>query len=60
MVDMNIIIFQALECRKQYRFYVEQGADIVVGHHTHCINGHEVHYGVPIYYSLGNFLFKFN
>jgi len=43
--------------QKQYRFYVEQGADIVIGHHTHCINGNEVYNGVPIYYSLGNFLF---
>ena len=29
--------------QKQYRFYVEQGADIVIGHHTHCINGNEVY-----------------
>lgn len=43
--------------QKQYRFYAEQGADIVVGHHTHCISGNEVYNGVPIYYSLGNFLF---
>jgi len=43
--------------QKQYRFYAEQGADLVVGHHTHCINGHETHQGVPIFYSLGNFLF---
>jgi poly-gamma-glutamate synthesis protein (capsule biosynthesis protein) len=43
--------------QKQYRFYADQGADIVVGHHTHCISGNEVHKGVPIYYSLGNFLF---
>lgn len=46
--------------QKQYRFYAEQGADIVVGHHTHCISGNEVHKGVPIYYSLGNFLFTKN
>ena len=46
--------------QKQYRFYAEQGADIVVGHHTHCINGYEVYKGVPIYYSLGNFLFTKN
>jgi len=46
--------------QKQYRFYAEQGADIVVGHHTHCISGNEVYKGVPIYYSLGNFLFKIN
>lgn len=43
--------------QEQYRFYAEQGADLVVGHHTHCINGYEVHNGTPIYYSLGNFLF---
>lgn len=43
--------------QEQYRFYAEQGADLVVGHHTHCINGYEVYNGTPIYYSLGNFLF---
>ena len=41
--------------QKQYLFYADQGADIVVGHHTHCISGYEVYKGVPIYYSLGNF-----
>lgn len=43
--------------QKQYRFYVEQGADVVVGHHTHCISGFEEYKGASIYYSLGNFLF---
>ena len=43
--------------QKQYRFYAENGADLIVGHHTHCISGNEVYRGVPIYYSLGNFLF---
>ncbi|PLT23146.1 CapA family protein [Pseudoalteromonas sp. MelDa3] len=43
--------------QEQYRFYAEQGADLVVGHHTHCVSGYEVYQGVPIYYSLGNFLF---
>lgn len=43
--------------QEQYRFYADQGADLVVGHHTHCINGYEVYNGTPIYYSLGNFLF---
>lgn len=43
--------------QKQYRFYAEQGADIVIGHHTHCISGNEIYKEVPIYYSLGNFLF---
>jgi len=43
--------------QKQYRFYVDQGADIVVSHHTHCMSGYEEYKGAPIYYSLGNFLF---
>lgn len=43
--------------QKQYRFYVDNGADIVVGHHTHCISGYEIYKDAPIFYSLGNFLF---
>jgi hypothetical protein len=41
----------------QYRFYAENGASVIVGHHTHCISGFEVHQDVPIFYGLGNFLF---
>ncbi len=43
--------------KKTYRFYADAGADAVVGHHTHCISGHERYNGTPIFYSLGNFLF---
>lgn len=43
--------------QKLYRFFVDQGADMVIGHHTHCMSGYEIFKGVPIYYSLGNFLF---
>lgn len=46
--------------QEQYRFYAEQGADLVVGHHTHCVSGYEIYSGTPIYYSLGNFLFTKN
>lgn len=41
----------------QYRFYAENGASVVIGHHPHCISGYEVYNDVPIFYSLGNFLF---
>jgi poly-gamma-glutamate capsule biosynthesis protein CapA/YwtB (metallophosphatase superfamily) len=41
----------------QYRFYAENGASLIVGHHPHCIGGYEVHNGIPVFYSLGNFLF---
>ncbi|SLM28701.1 putative Capsule biosynthesis protein CapA [Desulfamplus magnetovallimortis] len=42
---------------KQYRFYADNGADAIVGHHTHCIGGYEIYNEVPIIYSLGNFIF---
>ncbi len=41
----------------QYRFYAENGASVILGHHPHCISGFEIHNDVPIFYSLGNFLF---
>lgn len=43
--------------KKQYRFYVDNGADLVIGHHTHCISGWEQYKQGSIFYSLGNFLF---
>ena len=43
-----------------YRFFAEIGASVVVGHHTHCASGFEVYHGVPIFYSLGNFIFDYN
>ncbi len=46
--------------QKQYRFYTENGADIVVGHHSHCISGWETYNGKQIFYGLGNFLFTEN
>ena len=42
---------------KLYRFLADNGADAVIGHHPHCVQGCEVYHGVPIYYSLGNFIF---
>ncbi|UII77604.1 CapA family protein [Flagellimonas sp. HMM57] len=42
---------------KQYRFYADSGVDLIVGHHTHCVSGFEIHNNVPIIYSLGNLIF---
>lgn len=42
---------------KHYRYFAEQGATAVIGHHTHCVSGYEIHQNVPIFYSLGNLLF---
>lgn len=43
--------------KKSYRFYADAGASAVIAHHTHCTCGLEQYNGVPICYSLGNFLF---
>ncbi|MBN1666160.1 MAG: CapA family protein [Anaerolineales bacterium] len=36
---------------------VEQGADLVVGNHSHVIQGMQTIQGVPVFYSLGSFVF---
>ena len=40
------------------REYMDAGADIVIGAHTHCLQGIEYYQGKPIIYSLGNFWFN--
>lgn len=39
------------------RQLIEAGADMVVGHHPHVVQGMEIHQGKPVFYSLGNFIF---
>lgn len=38
-------------------FSIDQGADLVVGHHSSVLQGAEIYKGRPIVYSLGNFIF---
>jgi poly-gamma-glutamate synthesis protein (capsule biosynthesis protein) len=38
--------------------FVDAGADVVVGHHPHVVQGVEWHSGKPIFYSLGNALMQ--
>lgn len=42
------------------RYAVDQGADLVVGHHPHVVQGIEEYNGKFIVYSLGNFMFGGN
>lgn len=37
--------------------YIQAGADLIVGCHPHVLQGFEYYEGVPIIYSLGNYLF---
>ncbi len=42
------------------RFFISKGADIVIGSHPHRLQGCEMIDGVPVFYSLGNFVFGGN
>jgi len=42
------------------RFVIDSGADLVVGHHPHVVQGIEEYKGKMIVYSLGNFIFGGN
>ncbi len=48
--------FPRPSCIHQARAIIDAGADIIVGHHPHCLQGYEIYKGKPIFYSLGNFL----
>ncbi|MBU0998034.1 CapA family protein [Patescibacteria group bacterium] len=39
------------------RKMVENGADVISGHHPHWVEDYEYINGKPVYYSLGNFVF---
>lgn len=38
--------------------YADAGADVIIGGHTHCLQGFSYVEGVPVLYSLGNFWFN--
>ncbi|KQL45963.1 capsule biosynthesis protein [Brevibacillus choshinensis] len=43
--------------REMARKLIDSGVDAVVGSHSHSVMGMEMYKGVPIYYSVGNFVF---
>lgn len=43
--------------RQWARQFIDAGADMVIGAHPHVVQEREFYRGVPIYYSLGNFVF---
>ena len=40
------------------RAYVDAGADLIIGDHSHCLQGIDYVDDVPVFYSLGNFWFN--
>ncbi|MCX2716871.1 CapA family protein [Helicobacter sp. MIT 21-1697] len=64
--DIVIFTFHWGEEREHYpnatqkeigRFAIDNGADIVIGHHPHVLQGIEEYKGKKIIYSLGNFVY---
>jgi poly-gamma-glutamate synthesis protein (capsule biosynthesis protein) len=45
---------------KAARLAIDYGADLVIGHHPHVLQGIEIYKGKYIAYSLGNFIFDGN
>ena len=41
-----------------YRHWIDVGADVIHGHHSHVPQGWEPYKGKPIFYGLGNFIVK--
>lgn len=61
--DPEVIIFDVVPDtneRKVREYAIENGADIVVTHHPHVIQGFEVYQGKLIAHSMGNFVFDLN
>jgi poly-gamma-glutamate capsule biosynthesis protein CapA/YwtB (metallophosphatase superfamily) len=48
----HIAGFAEVFCRRA----IDAGADAILGHGTHCLNGVEIYKGHPIFYGLGNFI----
>lgn len=43
--------------RDEFHDIIDSGADMVIGHHPHYVQGIELYHGKPIFFSLGNFVF---
>lgn len=46
------------EQRSTAQEYIDAGADVVIGAHSHCLQGIEYYNGKPIFYSLGSCWFN--
>ena len=43
--------------RKLLKNFIDLGADFVIAHHPHAVQGYEIYQNKYIFYSLGNFIF---
>ena len=51
------ISLPAPECVQLGRSIIDAGADLIIGHHAHCIQSYEMYAGKYIFYGLGNCIF---
>lgn len=65
-VDFTVInVHWGIEYQKKHndeqsdlaRLLVGSGADLIIGHHPHVVQDFEIIGNVPVFYSLGNFIF---
>jgi gamma-polyglutamate biosynthesis protein CapA len=49
----------SMDQRKMAYKFIDNGADIIIGHHPHVIQPYERYNNGHIFYSLGNFIFDF-
>jgi len=66
--DLKILCFHwgneyvhipSMEQRKMAYKFIDHGADIIAGHHSHVIQPYEKYKDGHIFYSLGNFMFDY-
>jgi len=43
--------------KKDARWFIDNGVDVIIGHHPHVIIPPAAYDGKPVFYSLGNFIF---
>ncbi len=47
----------SIQTRERAYSWIDHGADLIIGHHPHVVQGKEQYKGKWIYYSLGNYIF---
>lgn len=47
------------EWKTRFKELIDYGADVIIGHHPHIVQGYEDYKGKKIFYSLGNFYFDY-
>lgn len=49
--------YPTLKMKKDFHFFIENGADAIITHHSHCFSGYEIYRKKPIFYGIGNLSF---